>query len=205
MDNYNINNIKLTIRADGDFLRLRTYDRTNRGSHTFIIARTKIARAMQGETVVDTDCVGFLEVYAKDDDNIIMRFSWLSVSSNNNISGYRQTVIIPADVLEHAIQADDGVTIKYLYQYRQRGKATIHADGASKTIRHIQQDKRIKRAFTKAMRDHFDWSGDDVYLFTDGFYDIYFTCTGSWSINGGLILHHYQRHGRDRVVYAVHT
>jgi hypothetical protein len=202
----NDRNIKLTMVSDGEFIRFRTYSRINGCSRTFIIGREKLACALEGQSVVDADCDGFLEVYQQRDNKITLVFYWLSVSTNNDITGYKQMMLVPVDVLEHVVRAKDGVTVKYLYQGNQRRKAIIHADGASKTIRQIQTDKRIKRAFSKALRDHFDWSDDDtVYLFSDGFYDIYFTCEGCWPINGGLILHHYQRNGQDRVVYAVHT
>lgn len=203
----NDRNIKLTMVSDGEFIRLRTYSRIRGLSRTFIIERKKLACALEGQSVVDADIDGFIEAYQQRANKITLVLYWLfRNTSNDDITGYMQLMHVPVDVLKHVIQAEDGVTVKYLYMYDQRRKAIIHADGATKTIRQIQSDKRIKRAFSKALRDHFDWSDDDtVYLFSDGLYDIYFACEGCWPIHGGLILHHYQRDGQDRVVYAVCT
>lgn len=200
------NNVKLTMTSDGSFVRFRTYDRKRGTSRTFIVAKAKLSQLFTSENViVDTDCDGYIEVYHKDDDNVFIAFSWLSVDTDNNISGYRQRVTVSTSVLGNVISSADNTTVKYLCRDKGRTKATIHSEGASKTIRQIQTDKRIKRAFSKALRDHFDWPGDVIYLYSDGLYDIYFQCEGNWPINGGLILHHCNKYGQDRVVYGVHT
>ena len=96
------------------------------------------------------------------------------------------------------------------YLYRAAKKPTrFHAVRAANTLRKIQQDNRVRRAFSKGMRDHFHWPGDTVTLYSDGLHDFYFTADNGFPINGGLILHEGSvntvRGTFPKLQYSVHT
>ena len=77
--------------------------------------------------------------------------------------------------------------------------------GAARTVRNVLPDKRKKRALSKAMRDAFQWPGEQVVLHNDGGCNFFFTTKSTFAICGGLILHEGKRNGYPAVYYSVHT
>lgn len=206
--NDNVRNIKLTLARDDCFIRIRTYDRTHGPSHCFIIHKDKVASVLDGQSVVDSDCGSFAEMFERDGQVTLMLW-WLSVSVNGNVTGYKQMLSIPLRLLSQILTASDGTAIKYLYRYIRRRKATIHSGKANKILKRIQVDKHLLRAFSKAVRDHFDWADDVVDLYCDGQEDFFFTTSSGFPACGGLILHRSTVNTRagqkPKVYYGVHT
>jgi hypothetical protein len=114
-------------------------------------------------------------------------------------------------VSEHLVQRVlDSMDLEIRYLHRNAVKPTrFHAVRAARTLRTIQQDNRIRRAFSKGMRDHFHWPGDTVTLYSDGLHDFYFTADNGFPVNGGLVLHESSVktvHGIfPKLLYSVHT
>ena len=203
--NPNRGNILVKLRADGEFIRIRTFDRAHGGSRSFIVRREVLWKLPEGETAIDSDLDGFLEAFVRN-EMVQMRFYWISVN-NDVISGYKQSFEIPLPLILRVLNSRD-MMAKYLYRAAKK-PTRFHAVRAANTLRKIQQDNRVRRAFSKGMRDHFHWPGDTVTLYSDGLHDFYFTADNGFLINGGLILHEGSvntvRGTFPKLQYSVHT
>ena len=203
--NPNQGNILIKLRADGEFIRIRTFDRVHGGSRSFIVRREVLQKALAGDTAIDSDLDGFFEAFERD-GMIQMRIYWISVN-NDVISGYKQSFEIPLTLILRVLNSRD-MMAKYLYRAAKK-PTRFHAVRAANTLRKIQQDNRVRRAFSKGMRDHFHWPGDTVTLYSDGLHDFYFTADNGFPINGGLILHEGSvntvRGTFPKLQYSVHT
>ena len=203
--NPNQGNILIKLRADGEFIRIRTFDRVHGGSRSFIVRREVLWKLSEGETAIDSDLDGFLEAFVRN-EMVQMRFYWISVN-NDVISGYKQSFEIPLTLILRVLNSRD-MMAKYLYRAAKK-PTRFHAVRAANTLRKIQQDNRVRRAFSKGMRDHFHWPGDTVTLYSDGLHDFYFTADNGFPINGGLILHEGSvntvRGTFPKLQYSVHT
>lgn len=203
--NPNRGNILVKLRADGEFIRIRTFDRAHGGSRSFIVRREVLWKLPEGETAIDSDLDGFLEAFVRN-EMVQMRFYWISVN-NDVISGYKQSFEIPLTLILRVLNSRD-MMAKYLYRAAKK-PTRFHAVRAANTLRKIQQDNRVRRAFSKGMRDHFHWPGDTVTLYSDGLHDFYFTADNGFPINGGLILHEGSvntvRGTFPKLQYSVHT
>ena len=73
----------------------------------------------------------------------------------------------------------------------------------------LAANDRLRRAFSKAMRDCFQWPGELVRLSPDGGAHFYFTTRSGFPACGGLILHEgavKTPHGnRQKLFYSIHT
>ena len=203
--NPNRGNILVKLRADGEFIRIRTFDRAHGGSRSFIVRREALWKLPEGETAIDSDLDGFLEAFVRN-EMVQMRFYWISVN-NDVISGYKQSFEIPLTLILRVLNSRD-MMAKYLHRATKK-PTRFHAVRAANTLRTIQQDDRIHRAFSKGMRDHFHWPGDTVTLYSDGDHDLYFTAESGFPANGGLILHEGSvntvRGTFPKLQYSVHT
>ena len=147
--NPNQGNILIKLRADGEFIRIRTFDRVHGGSRSFIVRREVLWKLPEGETAIDSDLDGFLEAFVRN-EMVQMRFYWISVN-NDVISGYKQSFEIPLTLILRVLNSRD-MMAKYLYRAAKK-PTRFHAVRAANTLRKIQQDNRVRRAFSKGMRD----------------------------------------------------
>jgi hypothetical protein len=203
--NPNRGNILVKLRADGEFIRIRTFDRAHGGSRSFIVRREVLQKALAGDTAIDSDLDGFLEAFVRN-EMVQMRIYWISVN-NDVISGYKQSFEVPLTLILRVLSSRD-MMAKYLYRAAKK-PTRFRAIRAAHTLRKIQQDNRVRRAFSKGMRDHFHWPGDTVTLYSDGDHDLYFTTESGFPANGGLILHEGSvntvRGTFPKLQYSVHT
>ena len=204
--NPNRGNILVKLRADGEFIRIRTYDRVHGGSRCFIVRREVLRKALSGDTAIDSDLDGFFEAFVRD-EMVQMRIYWISVYADDTLSGYRQMFALPVHLIQRVLDSKD-LEIRYLH--RNAVKPTrFYAVRAARTLQRIQQDTRMRRALSKGMRDHFRWPGDTVTLYSDGPTDLYFTTESGFPANGGFILHEGSvntvRGTFPKLQYAVHT
>lgn len=196
-------NVLVKMSTDGGFVAFSTYSRQIGRKGRFLFGVGFLREIMENDvTKYDKDCSNFVAVY-RDGENVNFRFFWLSELSNGKIEGVRQTVSVPAAIIYYLIECNElsiRASAKHL-STPERGGAKINTKSAVKTIKNIENDKRKKRALSKAMRDCFQYAGETVCLFSDGFDDFYFVCETGWKINGGLILHK----DKGGYKYAVHT
>lgn len=197
--------IKISICCDHFCLGIKTYSREH-GSHGRFLLRRELVEALLSENspgeVIDTDMNSFAVVRIRD-DSLVFDLYWLGEYANQSLRGLRQTFTLPRSAVENLL-AGGIVTKSFLYQPPARSAKVIHT-GAARTIRNILPDKRKRRALSKAMRDAFQWPGEQVVLHYDGGCNFFFTSEKTFAICGGLILHEGTRNGYPRVYYSVHT
>lgn len=197
--------IKISICCDHFCLGIKTYSREH-GSHGRFLLRRELVEALLSENspgeVIDTDMNSFAVVRIRD-DSLVFELYWLGEYANQTLKGLRQTFSLPRAKIEELLTGDI-VTKSYLYQPPARSAKVDHS-GVARTIRNILPDKHTRRAFSKAMRDAFQWPGEQVVLHYDGGCNFFFTTERSFQICGGLILHEGTRNGYPRVYYSVHT
>ena len=197
-------NVMVKLVSSGQFIGVKTYCR-KLGSHgRFLIIRdtlTRLANATIGETSHESDCGDYCQI-TRLKNSLQFSFAWLNTYGDGSVKGVRQDVTIP--LLKIRLVLDWKDAEKHLY-IPPTPTAKIVSDTASATIHEIVQNKRVRRAFSKAMRDCFRWPGDEVTLYRDGKYSFYFTTRSGFPKCGGLILHEGMRDGYPYVYYSVHT
>lgn len=199
----NKDNTLVKMAVDDNFVSFRTYSRGMGTTKRFIFTVDFLRSIMENEGgKYDKDLSNFVSVY-RNGDNVSFRFFWLSEFSNGEIHGKTQNVNVPSALICYLLEcASLGInaTAKHLSKIDNSG-AKINFASAGTTLKNVISDKRKRRALSKALRDNFNYSGDSVRLFSDGYNDFYFVCETGWKINGGLILHDYD----GKYCYAVHT
>ena len=197
--------ILVNICCDQVFLGIRTYSRENGRHGRFLLNRGLIEELLLGNRtteVNDIDGSNYATVRLGE-DSIFFQICWLCEYSNQTLMGLRQSFSLPKSAIEDLLE-NSIVTRSYIYQSPARSAKVNHLS-AARTIRNILPDKRVKRALSKAMRDAFQWPGDQVNLHDDGGCNFFFTTESTFQICGGLILHEGTKNGYPRVYYSVHT
>lgn len=197
--------ILIRICCDLCYLGIKTYSRENGRHSGFLLKRELIEQLLSSDPtteVLDTDC-GSFAVARIWEDLVVFQLYWLGEYSDQVLTGLRQTFTLARSAVEDLL-AGGIVTKSFLYQPPARSAKVDHA-GASRTIRNILPDKRKRRALSKAMRDAFQWPGEQVVLHYDGGCNFFFTTERTFAICGGLILHEGTKNGYPCVYYSVHT
>lgn len=197
--------VKVEVSSEGKLVGFSTYDRMHGSRGRFLVAWHLVMKALTAplrQVYYDMDCGNFVEMW-QEDTFLILRFTWLSAYDRDRVQGYTQTIRIPKRML--LCMYDKTCKRKYL-SWPEHRQAQIDASEASKTIRKVLENKYARRAFSKAMRDLFQWPGDRVKLYWDGGYNFYFTTKSGFPKCGGLILHEDGRtYGYPSLYYSIHT
>ncbi len=222
--NPNLRNILVKLFMTDNCIALRTYDRTHGMRGRFLFDRDRFRAWLEAMPEIedealreyvqmfhdgkfrDSDCGHMLSAYRNGQD-ICFEVAWLSTYDGVDVRGFIQRFAVPMARL-HAL-LDDSMGIRLLHR-ENGGSARISCNPyAAKTVRRISADKLKRHAFSKAMRDCFNWKGDTIRLFADGRDDFFFDADGAWRINGGLILHDGNVKTRNgvypKIYYSVHT
>lgn len=199
--------VMVKLIPDGEYIGIKTYDRQH-GSHgRFLIAQSSLwalgpmLKTAVGKSMLDVDCGNIVDI-TNVDNGLLFRFAWLNTHSDNSVTGFKQEITIPGTEIIRALR--DNVECKVLC-HCTHGMAKIDATRAVCTIQKIQRNKRVRRAFAKAMRDCFQWPGERITLYPDGKYSFFFTTRSGYPKNGGLILHKGEKDGHPYLTYSVHT
>lgn len=197
-------NVLVKFTRSGEFVGVKTYSR-QLGSHgRFLIYHKTLQLLMDdsaGLTKYEEDCGDYVKI-VRLKDAMQFSFAWLNTYGDGSIKGIRQELTIPLSVIRLALNSSE--MQRYLYSPPPR-IAAIDARPAADTLHEIMQDKQIRRAFSKAMRDCFRWPGEHVTLYRDGKYSFYFVTRSGFPKCGGLILHEGEQNGRLYFSYSVHT
>lgn len=197
--------IKLSLENESPFLRLKTYDRKHGGRGGFLIFRfllTELIGKPLGTTRYSTDCGSFIEIH-RAEGCLYFCVTWLNEYGDKSVCGFRQHFSVSDEVLMPLLENGGRTTLLYTPKHTP---ATIRTSPtAANMIRKITQDKRLRRAFSKAMRDNFKWPGDEIMLHRDGENVFFFTVRGGLPKTGGLVLHESNRNGYPCVYFSVHT
>lgn len=196
--------VLITFEPDAMFVKAKTYDRQHGRHGHFLIAYDKLVMLLDGLGSLvdyDEDCGNYVKII-REIGSLHFCFTWLNYCSNDQVNGFRQIVIVPLPIIQQALEG--ATPVKYLY-ISQAKKTKINAFPATRTVHELQKHKRIRRAFSKAMRDCFCWPEDIITLYRDGAFNFYFTTKSGFPKNGGLILHGGTKHGYPYIYYSVHT
>ena len=133
-------------------------------------------------------------------------FDWLSEYGDGHLKGFRQHVVVPCEVFGRLLET--GAPATYLYRPHD-AQARIDTSHVASVIQTISEDSVVRRALSKAMRDHFHWDADTVTLYRDGNRDFSFRTASGCPSAGGLILHQSSVRTpigmRPKLYYGVHT
>ena len=197
--------IKVELGNDGHYVGVSTYERDHGSRGRFLLSWHLIMDVLTGREnriKYDTDCGHFAELWLED-EQLYVRFTWLSQFDRDRVQGFIQTIRLPKKLMIAML----GVKGRRMYLCQPvRRQAKIDATGVASTIQRILLNKLTRRAFIKAMRDSFQWPGDEVKLYNDGVYNFYFTTKSGFPKCGGLILHEGgERTTHPYVYYSIHT
>lgn len=197
-------NVLVKLVSSSQFIGVKTSCRKY-GSHgRFLISKDTLQQLMEapvGSTRYESDCGDYVHI-TRLNDSLQFSFAWLNTNKDGSITGIRQDIVIPFFQIQLVL--DYSEEQKYLY-IPPEPAAAVDARPAAAAIHEIAQDKRLRRAFTKAMRDCFRWPGEHVTLYRDGKSSFYFTTASGFPKCGGLILHEGECEGYPYVYYSVHT
>lgn len=161
-----------------------------------------------GISFYDSDCGNYLEM-RKIRDKYLVNVTWLTLFNNGRVSGVRQSFEVSAGDLWHLV-FDTCSYSKIVRLYRpQWRQSKIIMDSRCG----VSDNKLVRRAFSKVMRDCFKWGDDErIYLYPDYGHGYGFTeyVGEKRFISGGLIAHFSNiqaPNGRTytKVTYSVHT
>ena len=197
-------NVMVKLIDSHQFIAVKTYCRKLGGRGRFLIFRSTLRELMSGDigvTRYEEDCGNYVKI-TRLKDALYFSFTWLCTYSGGAVKGNQQDFTVPLHKIRLIMDWKD--TEKHLYIPPSR-TAIIDASCAAETLHYIVRDKRLRRAFSKAMRDCFRWPGDCVTLHRDGLHSFCFTTRSGFPKYGGLILHEGERNGRTCLYYSVHT
>lgn len=197
---------------DDDFITLHTYNRRNHASGYFSITKSRLRSYIEScrenpipESYLENDWDSNLQARWCGND-WVFRVTWVSRVNDYDIHGFIQYIIIPHSCI---LKALNGESVRFVYD-PDAGKSRIII--RSNHIGEILENPIMKRAFSKAMRDCFQWKNNVTTLYDDWAKCFYFINVDNYGgkINGGLILHKTDHIGNDGISrpayhYSVHT
>ena len=180
------NSILIDIVPDGTCLYIYTTSR-NHGRKCFIVLNQSLKDWLMGTKTyfVENDFCGFIYIYIQK-KVCHVTITWLN-GNDSNLTGYNQSFTIPLWKIKKAVIY--GKESRHLsYDWRGTTKVQLECDHAYMSS--ITENKKLKRAFSKAMRDCFQWGEDTIYLYKDwALHSFFFKTASGWPSCGGLILH----------------
>lgn len=184
-------------RRDGRVC-IRTTDREH-GRQVSLSLEEEVLEPLLRSTAnsaVAVDGINFIEL-TRTRQNLLIWFTWLKHGGFGTVNGFRQTVTIPMRLMAEAFSGRK--QLRYLYVPAAPG-ARVKFDRSLRTQNTIHRvvygEQRIRRAFTKALRDFFGWPGEEVTLIGDGGYNFRFRTRSGYRDNGRLILNEDRDGGR---------
>ena len=197
-------NILITLVKSGQFIGVKTYCRKLGSRGRFLISQGILRELMDspiGTTKYEEDCGDCVKL-VRLADALHVSFVWLNTYGDGSVRGNRQDFGVPLSKINLVLDSAD--IVKHLY-LPPAPHAEIDAHSVADVIHEITQNKRLRRAFSKAMRDSFRWQGEQVTLYRDVRHSFFFTTRSGFPKCGGLILHEGERNGYPYIYYSIHT
>ena len=197
-------NIMVKLENYDQYMRIRTYDRQNGTKWGFLVDKNRLSAHINNgfpHCYMERDGLNVISIW-QENDSYHVRIDWITSGSGAEFHGYSQIFNIPKNSIRLLLLgyiSSDKVLCKL------ERKRTPIINHANRTIREIQENKLMKRAFCKAMRDCFQYDGETVHLYNDG-NSFYFEdfCGEKQVMNGGLILHSFEQIGRNHTRYPAY-
>ena len=190
-------NVMVTLTHDYEHVSITTYERQLGRRGEFVIWRESLEQMLKPSASSRTEeDGGYTLAITRWDDSLRFYFTW-----GHSWTGLRhQEVVIPIRLIRSLLKRDQ--TIKYLYCPIDR-PVEIDSRRAALEIREIAQDKFLRRAFSKALRDKFRQPGEKVILYPIENHSFLFLAKGANPCSGSLILVEGKLHGRTRPCYIL--
>lgn len=206
-----MNSILYKLSKNGELIAITTISRRLGSKGRFLIVTENLQKWFEGDrscSFFDADCGNFLQISDHGGKDLAVRITWLSSYSDGSVSGNIQHFTISRIDLRNLLQWDGLPEMRRLYKPMRR-QAKIIMDARC----HMSDNKLVRRAFIKAMRDNFQWGEDErIYLYPDYSSGYSFTeyVEHVPHISGGLIAHWgnlQARNGRTytKVTFSIHT
>lgn len=206
-------NTLIMLHNSEDLTTLRTYNRERGKSGYLHITNAAFKHWLNGGVgaFIDRDCYDSISIYEEQPGIYRVNIVWITDSCNgDNVRGYVQTFRIPKPLFDSVVRGDITDATHFDSQGERRKSAVHLSPKAHQSIAEMPSD--IRRAFSKFMRDHFDYTiPSQIYIYADGKVDFYF-CDESprgFTINGGIILSTHDRRHRNGTHfchrYSMHT
>ena len=204
------NRILVKVTASESEIGFRTVAEKKKSPHRFYIMRSEWERLCLDGRLISNDEQSFAKFrYERDSDILPIRFSWLSSSGSEELTGWGQTVYLHYDALAEFIgrswTADEPKQWKALSLEGRRQPKLVFC--AQENLHAAISNKIVRSKLVRYLRDHFNWRGEDRICFYNDFlpYSFFFQAFrgDSRGICGGLILHDHQ--DLSRAYYSMHT
>ena len=200
--------VKVSRYDDG--ISFRTISREKKSPHGFYLLRSELERLWLNGFVVSNDLQSFAVFrYDRGKEIVSIKFCWLQSVLTDGLSGWEQTVHLPAGRLQEFLYSGNeecrSEQWKVLSLDKMKyPKLTFYSRN---NLCAVLSQQVIRRKLLRFLRDHFRWPGVDEVRFYDDLlpYSFFFQeyCNGRQGICGGVILHNQQ--DWSRAYYSLHT
>lgn len=187
---------------------LRIITRHSNGKHSFYLNRQRFIEWLDNRSNQYLEMDGSYLLRAMEYHGIVsLHFYWMCECHGGQLQGLAQNVDIPLDELRQLMLAKHKGAF-FTYQGKYEGRVQFDFSHAARTLHGVCADLPKRRALSKALRNRISSRyGEVIYAyndFPDCFYLIH-SMSGNHEHNGGLILHHGKRDGRQYLSYDFHT
>ena len=204
------NRILVNVTASESEIGFRTVAKKQKSPHRFYIMRSEWERLCLDGRLISNDEQSFAKFWYERDAGVLsIRFSWVSLSGSEKLTGWGQTVRLPYDALAEFISRS-----RTTEEPKQWKTLSLEERGRPKLVfcsmEHLHaalSNKTVRRRLVRFLRDNFNWRGEDRICFYNDFlpYSFFFQAFRGdrRGICGGLILHDHQ--DLSRAHYSIHT
>lgn len=213
-NNHNFSRIILSISSSTGYLLLSTFDVKHRWSRNFYVSCAAIQRWLDSdhtESFIDHDMDSFLRLFYGSNDEVSFEFSWLHYNAGGDLTGYRQTFYISANVLYDALNMMAAWSFNVLVS-TDKHMAQSRIQFSKSAYEQIHKMPALQRnALRKALRHAFTWGRNTtVTLYADCGPDFMFREEGEHGIVGGFCMSKTTITGNDhkrygKFTYTIHT
>ena len=200
-------NTMITItRSSDNIFALTTYSRDAGKRGRFLILRDNLENwaGNPSKTFWDEDCGSVLRI-DNYNGNFKFKIAWITPATTDyTFKGIWQFFDLSEAEFYGLFALDEDESARFLRDHNKPEKVTLDFTHAGRTLQRIaESDKKIRRAFCKAVRDQLNGWKHTRTFYNDGGLDFF------WRDNdglcGGLIFSTYEKRGHIRHAFQIHT
>lgn len=150
-------NTLVKIHVSEDCLIFHTYSRHGGSSPRFFISRKKLTRLSDSGSIYARDQNSLAEIYliCRPDGKMYvhMEFYWLSIFGDETISGRRETIHVPLDIICPLLSAPDKTVYRVLSkEYTKCPPVIIQS---RKNLHAVVSDRVLRKKLARCLITHF--------------------------------------------------
>ena len=150
-------NTLVKIHVSEDCLIFHTYSRHGGSSPRFFISRKKLTRLSDSGSIYARDQNNLAEIYliCRPDGKMYvhMEFYWLSIFGDETISGRRETIHVPLDIICPLLSAPDKTVYRVLSkEYTKCPPVIIQS---RKNLHAVVSDRVLRKKLARCLITHF--------------------------------------------------